>query len=160
LNPYLKRLGDTLEQAAADDLDATRSSKQRFRRRLIVVVAALAIAIPGIAISATYFISNEEVATSMPAGAAWLEGTDPTCTTVEENVEYHCVLARDPSDAISDWLGTVYETVDSTQHVNGGCRSLSRDGREWQCYIGQRAVEEMIISQDFLGEIQTTPAVG
>jgi hypothetical protein len=155
----LERLGDSLERAAARDLDRTRVHK-RVPRRLLVTIAAVLVAGTGIAIGATQLISNESVANSMPAGAAWLANTDPSCSTVKEGVEYHCVLAKHPSDAISDWLGTVNETVDSTQHVNGGCRSLSHDGREWQCYIGQKAVDEKIISQDFLGETQTTPAVG
>lgn len=155
----LERLGDSLERAAARDIDRTRVHR-RVPRRLLVTVAAALVAGTGIAVAATQLISNESVASSMPAGSAWLEGTDPSCSTVKADVEYHCVLAKAPADEISDWLGTVEETVDSTQHVNGGCRSLSHDGREWQCYIGQKAVDEEIISQDFLGETQTTPGVG
>jgi len=44
--------------------------------------------------------------------------------------------------------------------VNGGCRSLRSDGLEWQCYIGQAAVDQEIISQDFLGQLQMVPAAG
>ena len=47
---------------------------------------------------------------------------------------------------------------DSTNHVNGGCRSLDRAGMTWQCYIGEAAVEEGIISQQFLGD--RGPGVG
>jgi len=155
----LKRLGDSLERAAARDLERTRSLK-RVPRRLLVTVAAVLVVGSGIAVAATQLTSNESVAASMPAGALWLQGTDPSCSTVTEGVEYHCVLAKHPSDAISDWLGTVNETVDSTQHVNGGCRSLSHDGREWQCYIGQKAVDEKIIGQGFLGEKVLGPGVG
>ena len=46
------------------------------------------------------------------------------------------------------------------KHVNGGCRSLANDGREWQCYIGQAAVDQKIISQGFLGEYAPAPGVG
>jgi len=155
----LKRLGDSLERAAARDLERTRSL-ERVPRRLLVTVAAVLVVGSGIAVAATQLTSNESVAASMPAGALWLQGTDPSCSTVTEGVEYHCVLAKHPSDAISDWLGTVNETVDSTQHVNGGCRSLSHDGREWQCYIGQKAVDEKIIGQGFLGEKVLGPGVG
>lgn len=155
----LKKLGDSLERAAARDLERTHT-RRRVSRRMLVTVAVVIAAGTGIAIGATQLISNETVATSMPAGAAWLANTDPSCTTVTEGVEYHCVLAKHPSDAISDWLGTVNETVDSTQHVNGGCRSLSHDGREWQCYIGQKAVDEKIIGQGFLGEKVLGPGVG
>jgi hypothetical protein len=159
VNKFLNQLGDALERAAKRDLERERAPR-RVPRRLLVTAAVLAVVGSGIAIGATQLTSNESVAASMPAGALWLQGTDPTCTTVTEGVEYHCVLAKHPSDAISDWLGTVNETVDSTQHVNGGCRSLSHDGREWQCYIGQKAVDEKIISQGFLGEKVLGPGVG
>ena len=159
MNKFLNQLGAALERAAERDLEHERTPR-RVPRRLLVIAAVVIVAGTGIAIGATQLISNETVAASMPAGALWLQGTDPTCTTVTEGVEYHCVLAKHPSDAISDWLGTVNETVDSSQHVNGGCRSLSHDGREWQCYIGQKAVDEKIIGQDFLGQTETSPGVG
>jgi hypothetical protein len=44
--------------------------------------------------------------------------------------------------------------------VNGGCRSLRADGREWQCYLGEAAVEQRIISRGFLGEYSPEPGVG
>jgi hypothetical protein len=47
-----------------------------------------------------------------------------------------------------------------TQHVNGGCRSLNDAGTEWQCYLGEEAVKQKIVSQGFLGQVQTMPAVG
>lgn len=159
MNKFLNQLGDALERAAKRDLERERPPR-RVSRRLLVTVAVLAVVGSGIAIGATQLTSNESVAASMPAGALWLQGTDPTCTEVTPGVEYHCVLAKHPSDAISDWLGTVNETVDTTEHVNGGCRSLSHDGREWQCYIGQKAVDEKIVSQGFLGEKVLGPGVG
>ena len=45
------------------------------------------------------------------------------------------------------------------QEVNGGCRSLTSDGREWG-YIGEAAVQQKIISADFLGEKVRGPGVG
>ena len=75
-------------------------------------------------------------------------------------LEYHCTLDKPPAPEVSDFKGTVYQTVDATQHVNGGCRSLSSDGMEWECWIGEAAVRQRLISQDFLGEVQTVPAVG
>jgi hypothetical protein len=56
--------------------------------------------------------------------------------------------------------GVVEPTVDATKHVNGGCRSLDSDGRTWQCYIGQAAVDQKIVSAGFLGEYAPTPGVG
>ena len=155
-NTRLGVLGAALEQSAAADLRAAR----RPRRRLAAAAVALAILIPGAAFAAVHLISNDDVAVSMPAGALVLEGTHPTCTTVKDGVEYHCVLASAPGPEISDYKGTVYQTVDKTQHVNGGCRSLNTAGTEWECYIGQAAVEQQIISQGFLGSVETAPGVG
>ena len=106
--------------------------------------------------------SNEDVVKSLPAGSLILAGTEPTCVTVKQDVEYHCLLAHAPQGAAEAGLikGTVYETVDATHHVNGGCRALNAAGTEWDCYIGQAAVDQQIIGQDFLGQVQTTPSVG
>ena len=65
-----------------------------------------------------------------------------------------------PAPEVQDWKGTVEPTVDDTSHVNGGCRSLRSDGLEWQCYLGQTAVDEQIIGQGFLGEYSSGPGVG
>lgn len=156
-NTRLVRLGAALEQSATAD---PRAGRRPRRRRFAVLAVALAILIPGAAIAAVHLISNDAVAASMPAGALVLEGTHPTCTTVKDDVEYHCVLASAPGPEISDYKGTVYQTVDKTQHVNGGCRSLNSAGTEWECYIGQEAVDQQIISQGFLGQVETAPAVG
>ncbi len=151
----LARLGGALEQAAAADLGPRRS-----RRRLTIAAIALAILIPGAALAAEHLMSNDEVAASIPAGTLWLANTSPTCTTVTDGVEYHCTLGKAPGNEISDWQGTVEPTVDKTKHVNGGCRSLNHTGTEWECYIGQKAVDEQIVGQSFLGELAPTPGVG
>jgi hypothetical protein len=164
LDPQLHALGDRLERAAATDLSAATQPvarrRRRVSRRLAVVVAALAIGIPGVAIAGEQLISSDDVAQSMPAGTLALAGTEPTCTVVTEDVEFHCVLAKAPAPEVSDWKGTVEPTVDAGKHVNGGCRSLASDGREWQCYLGQAAVDQKIIGQDFLGEYAPGPGVG
>jgi hypothetical protein len=164
LDPQLHALGDRLEQAAAADLAAgpqpVARRPRRISRRFAIAFAALAIAVPGVAIAADQLISTGEVAQSMPAGTLALAGTEPTCTVVTKGVEFHCVLAKAPAPEISDWKGTVEPSVDAGKHVNGGCRSLTSDGREWQCYIGQAAVDQRIISQGFLGEYAPGPGVG
>jgi len=151
----LDRLGDTLERAAARDL-----GRMRRRRRLAGAAVALAIVVPGGAFAAERLISNDDVAASLPAGTLSLAGTEPACTTVKQDVEYHCVLAKAPAPEVSDWLGTVEPTVDRTQHVNGGCRSLNHEGTEWRCYIGQAAVDQRIVGAGFLGEKVSGPGVG
>jgi hypothetical protein len=157
MNPRLAALGDALEAAARRDL---RLAARPRRRRLIVAVAALAIAVPGGAIAATQLINSGEVEKSIPAGTFSLIGTQPKCTVVKENVEFHCGLARDPAPEVQDWKGTVEPTVDASKHVNGGCRSLASNGREWECYIGQEAVRQKIIAQGFLGQFAPGPGRG
>jgi hypothetical protein len=167
LDPKLQRLGDRLERAAADDLKgAARPRPRRITRRLALVGAVLAIAIPGVAIAADQLISTGDVAASMPAGTLALAGTEPTCTVVSKDVEFHCVLAKAPAIEVTDaqgnpmWKGTVEPSVDASKHVNGGCRGLTNDGREWECYIGQAAVDQKIIGQQFLGQPVSGPGVG
>jgi len=159
MTPELAGLGDALERATAADL-ARSAPKRRGRKRLAVAAVALVIAVPGIAYAAGQLISNDEVAASMPAGTLALAGTEPTCTVVRQDVEFHCVLARPPAPEVSDWKGTVEPTVDATKHVNGGCRSLTSDGLEWQCYIGEEAVAQQIVGENFLGEYAPSPGVG
>jgi hypothetical protein len=158
----LDRLGDALEAGAAADLHA-RPAQPRRRRvstRIAIGVAVLAVLVPGVALAATQLIGTDDVAQSLPAGTLSLAGTNPTCTVVEQDVEYLCVLERAPSPEVSDWKGTVEPTVDATKHVNGGCRALASDGRQWRCYIGQAAVDQEIIGPDFLGEYAPSPGVG
>jgi hypothetical protein len=174
LPPRLAELGDELERAAELDLAhgrppapaSTRPAARRQRRRLtprrLLLAAALAVVvIPGAAIAADRLLVDEaDVAASMPAGTLALAGTNPTCTVVRENVEFHCVLEKAPAPEVEDWKGTVEPTVDATSHVNGGCRSLNSEGTEWSCYLGQEAVDQQIIGQGFLGELSSGPGVG
>ena len=81
-------------------------------------------------------------------------------------IEFHCTLAKAPAAEVTDshgnpaWKGTVEPSVDASKHVNGGCRSLANDGREWECYIGQAAVDQQIVGQQYLGQAVTAPGVG
>jgi hypothetical protein len=165
LPPQLANLGDELERAATADLAATspRSTahgRRRVSRRLALSIVALAIAVPGVAIAANQLTGTSDEAQSMPAGTLALAGTEPSCTVVTKDAEFHCVLAKAPAPEVSDWKGTVEPTVDESRHVNGGCRSLASDGREWECYLGQAAVDQKIIGQGFLGEFAPSPGVG
>jgi hypothetical protein len=162
LHHTLGRLGDALEDGASADLDARRAQPRRRRipTRVAVAVAVLAILVPGVALAATQLIGTDDVEQSLPAGTLSLAGTNPTCTVVEQDVEYLCVLEHAPAPEVSDWKGTVEPTVDATKHVNGGCRSLTSDGRQWRCYIGQAAVDQQFIGPDFLGEYAPSSGVG
>ena len=157
----LHRLGEALERAAEADLSSEHAPRRRrFSTRTAIAVAVLAVLVPGVALAATRLIGTDEVEQSLPAGTLALAGTNPTCEVVVQDVEYLCTLERPPAPEVSDWKGTVEPTVDTTKHVNGGCRSLSSDGRTWRCYIGEAAVEQEIIGEGFLGEYAPTPGVG
>ena len=156
----LARLGEALERAASADLHKRNAAVRRRRRRWFLAAGLAIVALPSLALAASELIRTEDVERSLPAGTLALLGTEPTCTVVEPNVEYHCTLRKAPAPEVPDWTGTVEHTVDETKHVNGGCRSVRADGREWRCYIGQAAVEQKIISSDFLGEYAPTPGVG
>jgi hypothetical protein len=156
LTPRLARLGDDLERAARRDL---RPRRRRRRRVAIAAVAALVL-VPSAAVAGIELIGEDDVARSLPAGTLSLAGTEPDCTVVRQDVEYHCVLARPPAPEVSDWTGTVEPTVDASRHVNGGCRSLNAEGIEWRCYIGEEAVRQRIVGPGFLGEYAPSPGVG
>ena len=165
LSPDLRRLGDALDLAAARDLAAAppraRPARRRLTRgRVAALAAAAAVVVCGAAYAGTRLVDDGTVAASMPAGTLALAGTEPSCTVVTDGVEYHCTLARPPAPEVSDWTGTVEPTVDATEHVNGGCRSLNSAGTEWERYLGQEAVRQQIIGKDFLGEPSSGPGVG
>jgi hypothetical protein len=161
LDPRLSRLGAELERACAADL-AAKPKPQRLRltRRTLLAAAVAAAGLGAAAALAADQLSTSDVEKSLPAGTAALIGTNPTCTAVKAGVEYHCVLARPPAPEVSDWKGTVEPTVDATKHVNGGCRALTSDGLQWQCYLGQAAVDQKIVGAGFLGEYAPDPGHG
>jgi hypothetical protein len=237
----LAQLGEALDRAVRADLAARplRLRLLRRPRRLAAGVAVVAIVVPAAALAATQLLSTSQVAASLPQGTQALIGTNPTCTVVVPNIEYHCVLASAPSNDVvpggtvragptgppntavvpfravvrtpdgkmmlvagssqpalrqkllmlqkhgyvtepaphdrlpvvttptsgpssdaNDWQGTVEPTVDATKHVNGGCRALNPAGTEWECYIGEMAVQQNIIGQGFLGQYPPVPGVG
>jgi hypothetical protein len=152
----LSALGDELERAARAD----RRRSTRRRRRVFGGAISLAILLPGAAVAAN-LLTEEDVARSLPQGTHFLVGTQPTCEEVKPDVEYRCTIKGAFESEIDGSLeGTVEPTVDASKHVNGGCRSVRADGREWRCYIGKAAVEQQIIGPDFLGAYEPTPGVG
>jgi hypothetical protein len=166
----LDRLGDALRAATTIDLahgDAPSAGGRRapWRRPRVIgaVLVAAAAAIPAGAAVAGAFDSPQQVAQSMPAGIAALKNSDPTCTVVTTGVQYHCTLAHPPQGDLGagHWNRTVEETVNpSTNIVNGGCRSQNAAGTDWLCYLGQEAVTQKIIGQDFLGTHVDGPGRG
>ena len=143
----LERIGDELESAARRDLP-----KRPLPRRLALAAVLLVILAPAAAFAGERLMSNDDVAQSMPAGTLSLAGTQPTCTTVTRDVEYHCALTNAPAPEVSDWKGTVEPTVDKTKHVNGGCRSLNSAGPSWSPTWDRPPSRRRSSAQDFLGE--------
>ena len=226
----LARLGEALDRAVRADLAAHAGARRRMRhpRRLAAGAALAVVLVPAAAIAATQLTTSNQVAASLPQGTKALIGTDPTCTVVTANVEYHCVLANAPDPGPPPQLGTgtittaggsgepsavvkgsngqeavisapseaalkhkilriksgdsngnatvhtqtrplpptptgpgpSKPTVDATKHVNGGCRAQNASGTDWECYIGQAAVQQGIIGQSFLGQYAPAPGVG
>jgi hypothetical protein len=134
------------------------------RRRIAVTVAVAVVAVPGAAIAADALLSPDQVASSLSSGTLALLGTHPSCTTVQDGVEYHCVLESVPTNQggppANQWLNTVEPSVGADQHVNGGCRAQNQAGTEWECYLGEAAVTQKIIGQGFLGAYAPGPGVG
>jgi hypothetical protein len=157
LPPRLAAIGDELERAARADLASCR--RRRIRRRILGGGLALAILVPGAALAGG-LLSTQDVERSLPAGTKFLAGTTPHCESVEAGVSYHCTIEGRFDSEVADLTGTVEPTVDATKHVNGGCRSLRSDGREWTCYIGEEAVRQKIIGAGFLGQYAPSPGVG
>jgi hypothetical protein len=174
LSPSLRQLGDALHAATTIDVRRSpapapapalvSSPRRRGRRRAVFALVAAAIAIPGAALAANALTSPSQVAQSIPLGTLALLHTHPRCTTVTQGVEYDCTLRAAPSVqggiAPGAWLSTVEPTVDASQHVNGGCRSLNAAGTHWRCYIGQAAVTQKIIGAGFLGQVSYGPGQG
>jgi hypothetical protein len=145
-----------------DPLASHRSpprNRHRSRYRRATAVVAAAVAIPCAALAANAVFSATDVERGLPAGAKLLVGTDPVCSEVQRDAVYDCKLKVAPridqSGAAPNiqpsWLGAVSLMVDGGARINGGCRSQTRDGTAWRCYIGQAANEQHILHLQLLG---------
>jgi hypothetical protein len=148
--PSLDSLGDDLSLATARDV--RRRSTGRARKVGIGVVALLVIG-AGTVVAAG-LLSPKQVAAGMPGGAVIFSGTHPKCVANADG-SFACSLATAPDGtdaaAIGDYTGTK-EVLVVGGKVAGGCIGLDAAGMTWTCYVGQDAVDQEIISQDFLGE--------
>ena len=151
-------MADTTPGAPAADLDAAR---RRSRRRWIVAgTAGAVLAISGAAAAATGVFSTDSVERGMPGGSAIFTGTEATCTT-DDDVVFDCTLDHAPTvEVLDDYTGSGQLIVDDSLHINGGCRGVDAEGLHWTCFVGQRAVDEGLLSQDLLGQLSLTPSHG
>jgi len=169
--PDLARLGDDLERAAGAQLVR--------RRRARTLKAAAGLAAVALLLTATAAMAGlftpKQVAASLPASAVIFGDAHPSCVLDADGSTYHCTLDTAPqsdsigmspapgkpagSDSVADYTGWA-EPIGINGVVAGGCLGRSADGLSWDCYIGQDAVDHLIISQGFLGEPMTGPGRG
>jgi hypothetical protein len=95
----------------------------------------------------------------MPAGAAIFEQTDPSCVLNPDGRSFRCTLARPPVAEIENFLGAK-EVLAIEGKVGGGCIGLDVAGMQWDCFLGQDAVDREIIGPDLLGEPVLGPGQG
>jgi len=153
--PDLERLGDDLTAATERDL---RRGRGRTVRRAGLALVAIALIGTGTA-AAAGLLTPKQVAGGMPAGAAIFSDTHPTCVLDADGAVYHCTLSTAPAPESDDFTG-VKEVLAVDDKVAGGCIGQDVAGMTWDCYLGQDAVDQEIISQDFLGEPVFGPGVG
>lgn len=176
IDTRLDRLGEALHASARQDLAAgerpavARRPRLGRRRRIQLAAAlgALVVAIPAAAFATGILSPDQEVAHGV-AGLEWMmAGTEPTCTTLRQGVEYDCTLAKPPQQEApippaesaggdvhgraGEWKGYVIGIVDKTGHVSGGCRAQSADGTSWRCYLGQESIRQNILEPSALGQ--------
>jgi len=104
-------------------------------------------------------VTPEQVALGMPAGAAIFARTDPTCALSADATTFRCTLSRAPSAESANFVDTK-EPLAIRGRVAGGCLGLDRSGMNWDCYIGQDAVDRGIIGRDLLGQPAPYPTRG
>jgi hypothetical protein len=151
----LIRLGDELQRAARRDLRRPR----RLAARWVAAVAAVCAIGAGAAVASGVF-SADEVERGMPAGSAIFGGTSPTCELRDDGVTYACTLASLPTEElIGDHTGAK-ELVTIDGVIAGGCIGRDREGRHWDCYLGDEAVKRQILVHDLLGQKSFGPGRG
>jgi hypothetical protein len=157
-NSDLVALGDDLEAAAERDLAA-----RHHRRKKVTIAATIgAVAVVGasaaVAAAAGVF-DSDEVEVGMPNGATMFQGTSPECTEIEAGVVFRCHVPGGPHESVEQpsYKGAIEVLSSPDLVVSGGCVGQDDAGTEWLCYVGQRAVDEGLIAQDFLGYHQPAP---
>jgi hypothetical protein len=178
---HLEQAGDALQRAWRNDLERPRmtSTPKGHRRLALALAVAAAVLGGGAAIAAGVLKTTADEERGILDGHTLFEGSDPDCKALT-SVSFRCTLEKPPtgmafyenppgqtksdpdtSTRVYDkFLGAKMQTVDSTLHIDGGCISISADGRTWDCYLGQEAVRRDIIGPDLLGAYQPEPAAG
>jgi hypothetical protein len=162
----LSVVGDALERAWGRDIGPRRLPT---RRITIGVLAAVMLLGAGAAIGNSVLKSDADEEAGLLGGHNVFEGTSPTCVR-RSTTAFHCTLDRAPTGLTfydeemnldpNAYLGTKVQTVDANSRIDGGCVSVSKDGRAWDCYLGEAAVTHEIIGPGLLGQYMPGPAHG
>jgi len=167
---HLEQLGRDLDQAwQRRYLSTPRPLAWRPRRLTIALALGAALVAVGAAIASGLLKTSAEEEAGLLGGHLLFQGSNPTC--VQRGPDFfRCTLSAPPTGMeIFDEHGRrVYDqfaafkvpTVDTTKHVDGGCVALSDDGRIWDCYLGQSAVDHGIIGPQLLGAYEPVPPTG
>lgn len=180
-NEQLLRVGDELQRAWNADHRRRPSTALRQRRRLALVTALVLAALSGgVALGSALLKSAAEEEQGILGGHLLFDGAQPQCEALTAT-SFRCTLDEPPTGmtfyredpqgstvvegktwtpVFDKFLGMKVETVDSTRHVDGGCVSISADGRIWNCFLGQSAVERGIIDPRILGDYNPRPVTG
>lgn len=158
----LGRLGDRLQLATRRDLD--RPWGRTIARRRAAMLAAVTVALlaaAGVGIGSSILKTPKQEEQGLLDASATFAGTQPTCVQVGLGA-FHCSLATKPTGLIilGSYRGAKMPSVDPQRRVDGGCVATSDDGREWQCFLGDLAVEHGIVDSEVLGQTISTPAHG
>lgn len=169
INEQLLRVGDELQRAWNADHRRRPSTSFWQRRRPALIVALVLVALSGgAALAAAVLKSPAEEEQGILAGHLLFAGAQPQCEALTAT-SFRCTLEEPPTgmtfyredaQVFDEFLGMKVETVDSTRHVDGGCVSISADGRSWNCFLGQSAIDHDIIDPGFLGTYLPEPATG
>jgi hypothetical protein len=147
-----------LTTSSADELRPKRTARRT--RRIVLIGAVAVIGIGGAAAAAVSTMSSDDVSHGLPGGSMIFQGTNPSCSSTD-GVVFDCTLASAPTqDVQTDYTGTAETFVDKDLNIAGGCRGQSVDGLKWTCYVGQRAVDDGILTGDLLGQHEPSPSRG
>lgn len=164
MNTELDILGDAIQAATARELAGSAAGTRRSLRALAVLALVTALAVPAAGYAAGVWqpghATPKQEQHSLPRGEALFAGTNPKCEATGAD-RYHCLLATAPTaEYAASWLGAKEASVDAHGRINGGCVGKNSAGTEWDCYIGQAAVDHGIIDESVLGSQRDNPAHG
>jgi hypothetical protein len=165
LTVQLDHVGNALQRAWR--LDHARGGRlvrfPRPRRFLLVLALFAAIVGGGAAIAADVLKSTRDEQLGMIEGYQLFAGSRPSCESLT-STSFRCTLEEPPTGMtfydesghklLDRFLGLKAETVDSTRHVDGACVSIRADGRAWNCFLGDDAVERGLLRAEMLGRYQ------